>query len=305
MLLVLPVVTVFLVVALIGETDPDTSPATIVLVVFIGACSLALAALGLFFFTRQALERLQPKNWYRRVHSHRLSEQDPIDPGLPEGALISSPRDHGALYVRAIAFLILGAATAALAVYIPGPYANSGGREWGYKVAITAAASLAVGMGAVLMPLAVPRLVRRDLDAIDVGVKRAGVIVRGGLELEWQDIAEVLVVRDERMTEYIGRRRNRFVAEPRGAINPTYFPGHSRTRLALVLHDLPGIVARAPRSAPLYADHTNSHGYALCDLWTYPREEVDDMINAIRPTARRAHVRVTELHRVVGVQRLD
>lgn len=303
-LLVLPVPTVFLIVALISEADHDDWFATLVLVVIIGAVSIALAAFGLFFFTRQALERLQPKNWYRRLRGPRLSESAAIDPDVPEAALISSPRGHAALYARAIVFLVLGAAATALAVYIPGPNAHSGAREWGYKVALTMAASLALGMGAVLMPLAVPRLVRRDLDAIDIRVTRAGVIVRGGLELEWQDIAEVLVVRDERITDYIGSRKKRFVTEPRAAISPTYFPGHSRTRLALVLHDLPGIATRAPRSAPLYADHTKSVGYALCDLWTYSREEVDDMIALLHPIARRQRVRVTELQRAVGTDAL-
>jgi len=302
---VLPVVTGFLIVALISEADHDDWLGTLVLVVFIGAGSIALAAIGVFFFTRQALERLKPGNWYPRLRGSRLDERASIDPEVPEGALISAPRGHAALYARTIVFLVLGVAAAALAVCIPGPDDSPDERDWGYTVVMALAAALAVGMGAVLLPLAVPRLVRRDLDAIDVGVMRSGVVVRGGLELDWRDIAEVLVVRDERMTSYIGSRKNRFVIEPRVAISPTYFPGHSRTRLALVLHDLPGIVARAPRSAPLYADQSKSYGYALCDLWTYSREEVDDVIDAMRPIARRAHVRVTELQRVVGVQRFD
>lgn len=328
------VLTVFLIVYLIDDASQNEWLVAIVAIVFIGACTLALIWMALFLFTRMARERLTPSNRFRRLRGTGPGDPVALDPDVPEAALISSPRGHAALYTRIAVFLLLGSPALALLVYILVAYGHSAWsvgneadiRAWdwesprnlsdfgrwyfsdddlGLKMLLTTASSLLLGMGAVLMPLAVPRLLRRGQDAIDIGVTRSGVIVRGGLDLEWKDIAEVLVVRDGRLTGYAEARKERLPGEPRIAINLTYIPEHSRTRIALVLHDLPGIAARAPRSAPLYADHTTSYGYALCDLWTYPRDRVQDAIDAARRDANRMGVRVTELQRAVGAKGLE
>ncbi|RKT82069.1 hypothetical protein SAMN05421805_1376 [Saccharopolyspora antimicrobica] len=52
----------------------------------------------------------------------------------------------------------------------------------------------------------------------DLAVTETGVITRGGLAIGWDEIAEVLVVRDARITSWAGPREGRA-------------PGHQRSVL--------------------------------------------------------------------------
>ena len=115
-------------------------------------------------------------------------------------------------------------------------------------------------------------------------------------------IAEVLVVRDTRITAWSGSRRLRTPGQPRAVLNPTYIATHSRTRVALVLRDLPGVAARSSRSRrrALRADHAGTFGYALCDLWVHPADEVSASLAPLRKRAARERVPVTDLERVTS-----
>src|SRR5690606_32286825 len=87
-------------------------------------------------------------------------------------------------------------------------------------------------------------------DAIDLALTPSGVIVRGGLVLGWDEIAEVLVVRDLRIGAAVSRNELEALGGPGITLHPTFVAAHSRIRLALVLHDLGAVADRAVQVAP-------------------------------------------------------
>ena len=162
-----------------------------------------------------------------------------------------------------------------------------------------------LGLGITLATLAVPVLRRRGTDAIDLAVTDTGVVTRGGLAIDWDEIARVLVVQDVRITGWNSRREG--LASPtRSALHPTYVPGHSRTRVALELDDLPVVAARATRSQrrAVFADGDFASGYVLADLWIHPTERVEEILDPLGAGARAAGVPVRHLERVTDPAKL-
>lgn len=162
-----------------------------------------------------------------------------------------------------------------------------------------------LGLGITLATLAVPVLRRRGADAIDLAVTATGVVTRGGLAIDWDEIVRVLVVQDVRITGWQSRREG--LAYPtRSAFHPTYVPGHSRTRVALELDDLPVVAARATRSQrrALYADGDLASGYVLADLWIHPTDRVEEILDPLEAGARAAGVPVRHLERVTDPAKL-
>ncbi|MDA3648839.1 hypothetical protein LZ318_06115 [Saccharopolyspora indica] len=281
--------------------------------------------IGLFLFNRPIIERLRPANRFHRLRRPRHADPDGRRPAaLPERVLRSSPRGQADLFWRTGLFLLLGSPSAFLLGYCLLAYLDhlwsmwsnplvdswawnapehfSGFGEWFFtdewltaRVLVPSISFMFLTMGIALAVLAVPLLSRRGADAIDLAVTETGVITRGGLAIGWDEIAEVLVVRDARITSWSGPRELRAPGQPRSVLNPTYIAAHSRTRMALVLRDLPDVAARSLR-----ADRTSTYGYALCDLWVHSAEQVSASLASLKAGAKRERVPVTELERVAA-----
>ncbi|GAB2475653.1 hypothetical protein GCM10027063_15630 [Promicromonospora xylanilytica] len=302
----------------------DRWPVPVLIVLGISLASLiALLWTGL----RTAGRRLRARRRARLADRAALPEL----PDLPERVLRSAPRGQADLLRRAGLFLPLGLPAAYLLGYCLLAYLahlwsmvtspvidewawnapeNFGAfGEWFFteewmtmRVLALTLSVIFLSAGIALAVLAVPLLVRRGADAIDLAVTETGVVVRGGLAIGWDEIAEVLVVRDTRITSWSGARRLRAPGQPRSVLNPTYIAGHSRTRIALVLRDLPDVATRSSRSQrrALRADHTGAYGYALCDLWVHSADEVSTSLASLQKRATRERVPVTNLERVTS-----
>ncbi|MFI2105619.1 hypothetical protein ACH436_20160 [Isoptericola sp. NPDC019693] len=253
---------------------------------------------------------------------------DPVDPvDHPVPTLRSSPRGQSDLLLRTALYVVLGLPSAYLVGYVLLAYLDHLWLMWSSPVVdewewdapehlgafgawffADAARGRALpmlisavflGLGITLATLAVPVLRRRGADAIDLAVTDTGVVTRGGLAIDWDEVVGVLVVQDVRIGAWTSRREG--PAFPtRFVLHPTYVPTHSRTRVALELDDLAGVAARAARSQrrALYADGDLASGYALADLWTHPADRVDEILAPLEAAARVARVPVRRLERV-------
>lgn len=259
-------------------------------------------------------------------------------PDLPEGVLRSSPTGHGGTFLTAAVFLLLGLPSIGIVGYVllaylqglwrffvrPGlhywdwsaPSHFSAFGQWYFqgdaltiRLLVPTLSGIALIAGISLATLAVPLLTRRGVEAIDLAVTESGVLTRGALALDWDDIAEVLVVDDQRVSSHVedrpystprlSRAAPRTPRIPPIVVNLTFTAAHSRTRVALVLHDLPGVAARATAAQRqgLHVDHDGTYGYALCDLWVHPATEVRASLEQLAAGAEAAQVPVTGLLR--------
>ncbi|MEU0269618.1 hypothetical protein [Nocardioides sp. NPDC006303] len=299
---------------------------------------MALSAwIGLFGFNQLIAEVLRPANRFRRLprigvrrgaDRFRAARPDDSSEG-PDDALRSSPRGQANLLWRTGLFLLLGMPSAYLVGYFALAYLNRlwiwwtnpiAGWDWsapenfgafgawfsdldhlGAQLLVPTISFMFLTMGTALAALAVPLLTRRGADAIDLAVTEAGVITRGGLRIGWDEITEVLVVRDTRITAWVGSREFRAPGQSSQVVNPTYVAEHSRTRVALALHDLTEVFARctASQRRALWADHTFTYGYALCDLWIHSEDLVSTNLAPLRTGARKNRIPVTDLKRGV------
>lgn len=282
----------------------------------------------------RALASLRPGASARRERTTRREL-----PELPSGALIAAPHGQAALLRRAGIFLLAGLPAAALLAYCALAYASQLWRWWSWapasfvswsapatfsplgewfftddlvalKIAGVTVSSVLLCAGIVLAQLAVPLLLRRGADAIDLALTPSGVLTRGGLEISWHEIAEVLIVRDTRMGSVLAQRPVRMVGQSRAGINLTYLEAHSRIRVALVLRDLPDVAARAalggpPQHRSLRADSSFNYGYALCDLWVHPHAAVGAALSTMTSAANRRGIPVTEIARTHDFSHLE
>lgn len=292
-----------------------------------GAVALLVGA------ARDAARRRRARAAHEPAGADVVDLADPADLAAP--VLRSSPRGQADLISRTALYLVLGLPSAFLVGYVVLAYldqlwqlwsgASDDPWQWDYpewygalgawfftegegnllRVVVPTLSAILLVAGIVLAMQAVPLLLRRDADAIDLAVTDTGVVTRGGLTIDWDEMVRVLVVQDVRITGWKSRREG--PAYPsRTALHPTYVPGHSRTRVALVLHDLPGVAARATRSQrrALYADGGFASGYALADLWAHPTDRVEAILAPLEAGARAARVPVRHLERVTDPSRL-
>lgn len=299
-------------------------------------CLLAMLVLAGPPLVRSLLRRRAAFRRARAVARQELRGRTSHHPlrEVPDGALCSSPRSHLGLYLRTLAYLLLGLPATLLGLYcllaylaelwewLQAPFsrdpvswrapadASAFGEflvdsewPWFMTVAVTLSAAF-LGAAIALATLSLPRLTRRGAEAIDLAVTPEGALVRGGLEIGWDEIAEVIVVRDLRARSATSPGVASGLGGPRRSVNLTYVPAHSRTRIALVLHDLGAVAERAvgvepPRHHSLRTDRTDAYGYALCDLWTYDHDDVAGALEQVQDGAARHGVPVTDLERVV------
>ncbi|MFC7876326.1 hypothetical protein [Isoptericola sp. NPDC057391] len=261
---------------------------------------------------------------------------DPPDLADPDAPVLrSSPRGQADLISRAALYLVLGLPVVFLVGYVLLAYLEQLWLRWSspsvdtwawdypewsgafgdwfftevegpvLRVVVPTLSAVLLVAGIVLAMQAVPVLLRRGADAIDLAVTESGVVTRGGLGIGWDEVADVLVVEDVQITSWKSRRERTGFHQPPFVLHPTYVPGHSRTRVALVLHDLPVVAARATRSQRrgLHADGDFASGYALADLWTHPTDRVEATLTALEAGARAARVPVRHLERVADPSR--
>ena len=262
-----------------------------------------------------------------RARVRRADEPAPVDPtdavDRSGPVLRSSPRGQTALLSRTALYLVLGLPGASVIGYVLLAYLDHLGLMWSSPVVdewewdapqhfgafgewffadfdrvLALLASISViflGVGITLATLAVPVLLRRGADALDLAVTDAGVVTRGGLAIGWSEIADVLVVADRRITALLGSG----LLSSSLAINMTFVPGHSRTRVALVLREPAVVAARATRAQrrALYADGDLASGYARADLWIHPADDVTTVVAALEKSAATAGVPVEHLER--------
>ena len=309
-----------------------------VLVILALSATCLVALLGmlvlppLWSLARRGIRMLRGRAAQRRAR-RECGDRTPVPP-LPAGALCSSARGQQGVLLRAGLFLllgipvlpVLGASVLAYVldlwswwvhfphgsfvdweapVYLDGPSGWFFDGEHALLKALGATISvLALCAGIALARLCVPRLIRRGSDTIDLAVTPSGVIVRGGLGLGWDEIAEVLVVRDLRIGAAVARNELEALGGPGITLHPTFVAAHSRTRLALVLHDLGAVADRAvqvapPRHRSLRADRSGDYGYALCDLWTCSPDVVAEALAPVAAAAATRGIPVTVLERRV------
>lgn len=260
-------------------------------------------------------------------------------PSSPEVTLRTTPAGQGPALRRTALLLALGLPAAALGLYVlrahvvqlrrgltdpfedlwswSAPSRLGAVGEWFFtddllvtKVAAVSASTLSLGAGIVLAQLMLPLLQRRGEDALDLALTREGLMVRGGFLLRWEELDEILVVRDRRMGSVVGRKEVRVVGQSRRGVNPTFIPGHSRTRIALIPWNLPevaqrALVAGAPSCRALRVDRPLETGYLLCDLWTHSPDAVDHVVGRLRKRCSRLGVRVLEVERGVWDHALE
>lgn len=283
-------------------------------------CLVFLLARGI----RAAIRRLRASPRTRRGGE---AEHEP-PPELPERVLRSRPEGQRGLFLATGFFLLLGLPSLYIVGYALLAYLRQLWRillipsadswywdapsnlgafgEWFFRddalifrILAPTLSAVALIAGIALATLAVPLLTRRGVDAIDLAVTESGVITRGNLAIGWDEVAEVLIVEDVRASSRTAERSYRGLRLPHTVVNLTYLAAHSRTRVALLLRDLPGVAARATRSQRrgLRADARSTHGYALCDLWVHPEGKVQASLTQLVAGAEVAHVPVTELRR--------
>ncbi|REJ07680.1 hypothetical protein DY023_03350 [Microbacterium bovistercoris] len=311
--------------------------AVIVLCVFLIPCVIACVWMALFMFTVPMAARLRVSTLFRRVRPGAGVRDAPNETAvLPEGALISGTDGQGLLLQRTVAYLVLGLPAAVFLGYCLVAYLNElqqllfgppSVRYWDWRapsnftllgeeiftddnlgalILVPAISAVFLFAGTALAALALPVLTRRGADAIDLAVTDTGVIVRGGLSIGWDEITEIMVVRDTRAGAVVGQRQERFAGQPRAVINLTFFPHHSRTRIVFIPRDFPALLARAGRrgSRGLHADRALDYGYALADLWVHEPDEVDAVCTGFERIARRTHITLTRHERGTGMDDL-
>lgn len=309
-----------------GFEEVESIFAGIILCVFLIPCIIACLWIGLFMFTVPMLERLGAARLFRRVRGGGRDGSDAPAP-LPDDALLSSRSAQVPLLQRTAAFLVLGLPAAAFIGYcllaclnelqqlLFGPPSV---RSWDWRapsnftvlgeeiftddnlgmlILVPSISAIFLVAGISLAVFALPLLTRRGADAIDLAVTDSGVIVRGGLAIGWDEIAEIMVIQDTRAGAVFGQRQERAVIQPRAVINLTFFPRHSRTRIAVVPDDFPGLLARSGQSRSLHADHARDYGYALDDLWLHEPEKVDEVCADLTRVARRTRITLTHHER--------
>ena len=318
--------------------DSDTLLGLIVGVVLFSLLAAAFAAIGLLPFRGLARGRLRGARDYRRPSrvQRQLSREESAGattsvPMLPPNALLASPHGQGPLVLRTVMMFLLGAPAVVLAVTALRAYAvqlltdsprsvserwawhapstGSGLGAWFFtgelmevKALATTASFVALCAGLALLPLLVPLLRRRGTDAIDLALSEDGIVVRGGLTIGWDELDEVLVVRDLSKTKLVGPRDHRVAGQTKMGINPTYLRGHSRTRIALVPWDMGSIARRVLASRTtahlaLRVDRELETGYVLCDVWVHSPDVVADVVSRLRTLTARHVVDVVELAR--------
>ncbi|MEY8656733.1 hypothetical protein [Brachybacterium paraconglomeratum] len=309
-----------------------------VLVILALSATCLVALLGmlvlppLWSLARRGIRMLRGRAAQRSARRERGART--LVPPLPAGSLCPSARGQLGVVLRAGLFLLLGIpmlpvlGATVLAylldlwswwVHFPrasfvgweAPAYLDGPSGWffdGEHVMLKAVGAtisvLALCAGIALARLCVPRLIRRGADAIDLALTPSGVIVRGGLVLGWDEIAEVLVVRDLRIGAAVSRNELEALGGPGITLHPTFVAAHSRIRLALVLHDLGAVADRAvqvapPRHRSLRADRSGDYGYALCDLWTHAPDVVAEALVPVAAAAATRGIPVTVLERRV------
>lgn len=270
-----------------------------------------------------------------RAHPAARQERgtDSVLPQLPEQVLRSSPRGHVGLFLRAGIFLLLGLPFVFFIAYIllayagelmemvasprmfhwrwdaPQHFGEFG--KWYFSWESTSAARVRavptalslclLGVGIALLPLCVPLLIRRGTNAIDMAITQEGIMVRGGLLIRWDEIAEVLIIRDIRLGQW-NEKEQEFDRPPRFSMSLRYIAKHSRTHIALVLRDFPEVADRATRAfdpqwRALRADPARSYGYAFCDLWTHSPAAVRVSLASLKAGAVSNRIPVTALKR--------
>ncbi|MFE6734338.1 hypothetical protein [Microbacterium sp. NPDC057650] len=309
-----------------GFEELESIFAGIILCVFLIPCIIVCLWIGLFMFTVPALERLGDAKLFRRVRGGDRDGSTAPAP-LPDDALLSSRSAQGLLLQRTAVLLVLGLPAAAFIGYCLLAYLNElrqllfgppSVRYWDWRapsnltvigeqlfnsdnlgmlILVPSISAIFLVAGISLAVLALPLLTRRGADAIDLAVTDSGVIVRGGLAIDWDEIAEIMVVQDTRAGAVFGQRRERAIVQPRAVINLTFFPHHSRTRIVFIPSDFRGLLARAGRSRSLHADRAHDCGYALADLWVHEPKAVEEVCTELTRIARRTHVTLTNHER--------
>lgn len=289
-------VLVLVVVALWGvtvEVLPDGITDYVIALALLALPLAGMVALGLLLFTDLVVGRLRGARRFRRPSraQHRA-------------ARAAAPAAAAASPVPAPAPPLPEDALAELAPLGPLFF----GRDMvGPTTLIVGLSALSLGFGIALLVLMAPLVHRRGDDALDLAVTDAGLVVRGGSLIRWEELDEILVVRDRRMSGLVEPRKDRVAPMSRTVVNLTWFPHHSRTRLALVPWDMPAVAqralsSRAPQRA-LRVQRDLRDGYLLCDLWTHSPEAVEQVIARLRARTSRLGVRLPEVERGAWLDR--